>query len=453
MKIHRFLSVFLLAALTVGLWASPRAAALEAPEIQCKAALLVDAHTGAVVYAKNEHQELYPASLTKIMTCLLTLEAIDRGRLDMNQAITATASALEGLPSDGSTAGIQAGEIMTVEHLLYCMMVVSANEASQILAETVSGSVAAFVGEMNARAQALGCENTHFVNPHGVHDSQHYTSAWDMYLIAKEAMKYERLMSICDTPTVVIPATNVSAARTLRTTNYLIGSWYTRGYLNGDAHGIKTGSTSQAGHCLVSSATRGTRSFISVVMGGDRVKLEDNETRTYSFYDTNQLFNWAFDNFTYQTLLRQDDMVQDVAVSLSETDHVVVHPRGDVEVLLANDIAPESMERTVTLRADPVEAPVAAGDVLGTMTLSYDGVEYATVDLLALNDVEASRSQIFLRDLKLFFGKASVKIAIAVLAALVILLAAWKLIFSRRRYRYGRSVGRSRRNGYRGRRR
>ncbi|WP_295745501.1 D-alanyl-D-alanine carboxypeptidase family protein [uncultured Oscillibacter sp.] len=453
MKIHRFLSVFLLAALVMTLWASPRAAALAEPDIQCKAALLVDAHTGAVVYAKNEHQELYPASLTKIMTCLLTLEAIDKGKLSMNQAVTATATALEGLPSDGSTAGIQAGEVMTVEHLLYCMMVVSANEASQILAETISGSVAAFVGEMNAKAEALGCKNTHFVNPHGIHDSQHYTSAWDMYLIAREAMKHEQLMTICDTPTVVIPATNTSPARTLRTTNYLIGSWYTRGYLNGDAHGIKTGSTSQAGHCLVSTATRGTRSFTSVVLGGDRAELENNEIRTYSFYDTNQLFNWAFDNFTYQTLLREDDMVLDVAVSLSEADHVVVHPRNDVEVLLPNDISPETMEREVTLKADPVEAPVTAGDVLGTMVLSYNGEEYASVDLLALNGVEASRSQIFLRDLKLFFGKTPVKIAVAALAVLVVLLAAWKLIFSRRRYRYGRSVGRGRRNGYRGRRR
>lgn len=453
MKIHRFLSLFLLTAIIVSLWASPQAAALEEPDIQCKAALLVDAHTGSVVYAKNEHQELYPASLTKIMTCLLTLEAIDKGKLDMHQAVTASASALEGLPSDGSTAGIQAGEVMTVEHLLYCMMVVSANEASQILAETISGSVAAFVGEMNAKAQALGCKNTHFVNPHGIHDSQHYTSAWDMYLIAREAMKYESLMTICDTPTFSVPATNLSPARTLRTTNYLIGSWYTRGYLNGDAHGIKTGSTSQAGHCLVSTATRGTRSFVSVVLGGDRKELENNEIRTYSFYDTNLLFNWAFDNFTYQTLLKRDDMVQDVAVSLSETDHVVAHPRDDVEVLLPNDIPPESMERIVSLKADPAEAPIAAGDVLGTMTLSHDGVEYASVDLLALNDVEASRSQIFLRDLKLFLGKTSVKVSIAVLAVLVILLAAWKLIFSRRRYRYGRSVGRSRRNGYRGRRR
>lgn len=453
MKIRRFLSVFLLAALAVTLYGSPRAAALEEPDIQCKAALLVDAHTGSIVYAKNEHQELYPASLTKIMTCLLTLEAIDKGKLDMNQAVTAAASALEGLPSDGSTAGIKAGEIMTVEHLLYCMMLVSANEASQILAENISGSVAAFVGEMNAKAKALGCANTHFVNPHGIHDSQHYTSAWDMYLITREALKHEQFMTICDTPTAVIPATNLSPARTLRTTNYLIGSWYTRGYLNGDAHGVKTGSTSQAGHCLVSTATRGTRSFVSVVLGGDRVELENNEIRTYSFYDTNQLFNWAFDNFTYQTLLKEDDMVLEVGVSLAKTDHVTVHPRSDIEVLLPNDVTPEALERAAELTADPVEAPVAAGDVLGTMTLSHNGVEYASVDLLALNDVEASRSQIFLRDLRLFFDKTSVKIAIAALAVLVILLAAWKLIFSRRRYRYGRSVGRGRRNGYRGRRR
>lgn len=453
MKINRFLSVFLLTALFTTLYASPQAAALEEPEIQCKAALLVDAHTGSIVYAKNEHQELYPASLTKIMTCLLTLEAIDRGKLSMNQAVTVSSSALEGLPSDGSTAGIKAGEIMTVEHLLYCMMLVSANEASQVLAEAVSGSVAAFVGEMNAKAEALGCANTHFVNPHGIHDSQHYTSAWDMYLITREAMKHEQFMTICDTPTAVIPATNISSARTLRTTNYLIGSWYTRGYLNGDAHGVKTGSTSQAGHCLVSTATRGTRSFVSVVMGGDRTELENNEIRTYSFYDTNQLFNWAFDNFTYQTLLKASDPVLEVAVSLSEKDYVIAHPARDIEVLLPSDVAPEALERTVTLTADPVEAPIAAGDILGSMTLSHDGVEYAAVNLLALNDVEASRSQILLRDMRLFFGQTSVKAAGGVLAVLVILFAAWKLIFSRRRYRYGRSVGRSRRNGYRGRRR
>lgn len=463
MKTTRFLSVFLLIALVMSLWAVPFAAADESdsapptlpaePELNAKAALLMDAHTGAVVYAKNEHQELYPASLTKIMTALLVLEAIDSGKLSMDQELTASASAFEGLSSDGSTANIQVGEIMTVENLLYCMLVVSANEACDILAEAVSGSVDAFVDAMNAKAQELGCKNTHFANPNGLHDSQHYTSAWDMYLITKSALEYEDFLTICDTATITIPATNLSAARTLHTTNYLIGSWYSRGYLYSDAHGIKTGSTSEAGHCLVSSATRGSLSFISVVLGCDRVTLENNEIRTYSFYDTKQLFDWAFDNFSYQTIIEESEMLQEVSVSLSKIDHVTVHPAQDVEVLMPKTLSPGHLERSVSLKADPVDAPISEGDVLGTLTLSYDGKEYATVNLLALNDVEASKLLTFWRDVRLFFSKTSVRVAAVILLVLILALLIWKLLFSRRRYRYGRSVGRGRGSNYRGRRR
>ena len=180
MKIKRFVSVFLLCACITALFLTPAASAQEAPELHSKAALLMDANTGAVVYAKNEHDELYPASLTKIMTALLTLDAIKAGKLSMDQELTATATALEGLSEDGSSAGIKVGETMTVRNLMYCMLVVSANEACDILGEAVAGSVSAFVDVMNAKAQELGCKNTHFANPNGLHDPQHYTSAWDM---------------------------------------------------------------------------------------------------------------------------------------------------------------------------------------------------------------------------------------------------------------------------------
>ena len=182
MKTRRFFTSFFLALLLIGQLAVP-ARAVKAPdwEVEAKAALLVDQKTGAVLYALNEHDELYPASLTKIMTCLLVLDAIEEGRLSLSQEITATPTALEGLAEDGSTAGIEAGEVLTVEELLYCLMVVSANEAGAILAEKVSGSVSSFVDQMNARAAELGCEDTHFMNPHGYHDSQHYTTAWDLY--------------------------------------------------------------------------------------------------------------------------------------------------------------------------------------------------------------------------------------------------------------------------------
>ena len=457
MKAKRFLSVFLLFVLLVSLTATPFAAAEEPtlpedPDIQAKAALLVDANTGAIVYAKNEHQELYPASLTKIMTALLVVEAIDKGQLSLDQEVTAS-STIESLDTDGSTANIKPGEIMTVEQLLYCMLVVSANEACVILAEAVSGSVDAFVDQMNEKAQALGCENTHFVNPTGLHDSQHYTSAWDLYLITKEALTHKDFVRISDTGDITLPATNLHEARALHSTNYLISVWRSRGYINKNAHGIKTGSTSEAGHCLVSSAAKGSLRFISVVLGCDRLNLEDGEIRTMSFYETNRLFQWGFDNFSYKTILTADEYPKEVAVSLSKIDHVTVHPARDVEILMPNDLEPEDLERTITLNSDPVEAPITTGDKLGTIQLSYQGTVYATEDLLALNDVEASRLLTFWRDVKLFFAKPAVKIAGIVLAVLLVVVLLWKLIFGRRRYRYGRRVGFSRRGSYRGRRR
>ncbi len=453
MKTRRFLSVFFLVLLLAGHMAVPAGAAerVPDPQVQAKAALLVDLKTGAVVYALNEHDELYPASLTKIMTCLLVLEAIDEGRLTLNQEIAASPTALEGLADDGSSAGIQPGEVLTVEELLYCLMVVSANEAGAILAEKISGSVDGFVSRMNAKAQELGCENTHFMNPHGYHDSQHYSSAWDLYLITKAAMEYPMFMTICDTGYHVVPATAVSEERQLHNTNYLISGWRSRGYLNADAHGVKTGSHSQAGHCLVSTAQKASVSLLCVVLGAERVQLEDGTWWTYSFGETNKLYDWGFGNFAYQTVLKQDDLAGEAPVSLSSTDHVTLCPAKTVELLLPKGVEPEELEKTVSLKADPVEAPIHEGDVLGTMTITLDGEELAEVDLLAFTGVEASRLRVFWRDTKLFFSTTAAKVGLGVAIALIVVLGGWRLLFSRRRYRYGRSVGgRGRRGGYRG---
>ena len=459
MKTNRILPLFFALLLTVTLLV-PAAAAEEGdapvlpapPELNCQAALLVDYNTGNVVYAKNEHQEMYPASLTKIMTALLVLEAVDQGQLSLGDELTASRSAMTtGLDEEGSTAEIQIGEIMTVEEYLTCMLVVSANEACNVLAEAVSGSVAAFVDAMNEKATALGCENTHFVNPTGLHDPQHYTTAWDMYLITRAAMEHSDFMRICDTGTAHIPATNLSEERTLHTTNYLIDGWRSLGYRNSDAHGIKTGSTDAAGHCLVSSAMKGSLHFLSVVLGGERLTLEDGEIRTYSFYDTNLLFDWALDNFSYQTVILEEEEIQEVPVLLSDIDHVTVHPAADTEALLPTVLSPEDLERSVELQ-ESVEAPVTAGQKLGTLTLSYDGVDYVTVDLLASFDVEANPLQALLRSIRDFFQKPAVKVVGIILILLVILLLVWRFFFGRRRYRYGHSVTRRRRNTYRGRR-
>lgn len=455
MKIKRFFSAFLLLLMVASSSAVPAAAADEVtpvpdPNIQAKAALLVDKDTGTILYGKNEHDELYPASLTKIMTALLTLEAVDQGKLKLDQELTASASALNGLAADGSSAGIQVGETMSVESYLKCMLVVSANEACDVLAEAVSGSVDAFVDAMNAKAKELGCEDTHFANPNGLHDSQHYTSAWDLYLITTAALKYPEFMTICDMGVAEIPATNLSDTRRLHTTNYLLSNWRANGYLYSDAHGIKTGSTSEAGHCLVSSATQGSRTLISVVLGAERIVGADGVADVQSFSETKRLFQWGFANFSTQKVLSDLDMLADVPVSLSKIDSVAVHPADQVDLVLPNDVKPEDLDRKLVL-PESVNAPVTAGQELGSVELSHNGTVYTSVPLVALNDVEASKLLTFWYNVQQFFSRMIVKVALAAIGVLIVAGVGWKLTLGRRRYRYGRPARRSR--GYRGRRR
>ena len=337
MKIRRIVSVFLLAVLMSILCLPPLAYADEPLDIQAKAALLVDGSSGRVLYAKNEHEELYPASITKVTTALLVFEAIERGDLRLDQTVTVSASALAGQDPDGSTAGIKEGEQLTVEELLYCMLVVSANEACSILAEAVSGSVDAFIEQMNQRVQELGCVNTHYVNDSGLHDPQHYSSAWDIYLITREAMKYDEFMTIVNSKSYTVPATNLSEARELHSTNALISTWRMLGYYYSGAQGIKTGSTSDAGNCLVSSAVRGSRRLVGVVLGADTVTDAGGSRKVMSFVEMARMFDYGFDNFTSQTVLKSDEAVMEVPVALSkETNYVVVHPAEKLDALRPN---------------------------------------------------------------------------------------------------------------------
>lgn len=448
MKIKRFVSVFLLC-ICLSACFTPAASALEVPDIRAKAALLVDVNTDAVAYAKNIHEKNYPASLTKVMTALLILEKVSGNETLLNEAVTASESAFSDTyyHADGSTAGIKAGETMTVKQLLQCMLIVSANEACNILAEWDAGSIPAFVDAMNAKAAELGCEDTHFVNPSGLHDPDHYTSAWDLYLITKAAMQYPEFMEICDSAQAVIPATNLSKERTLYTTNNLLSNWRVIGYRDKRAHGIKTGSTDAAGHCLISSAQEEDLHFVSVVMGAERIE-ENGVGNLLNFSETSHLFDYGFKNFAYRTILESKEIVQEVAVSLSKTDYVTVHPANDIEVLFPRDLDPAELERVITL-PEAVEAPITAGQKLGTMELKDGDTSYATVDLLASNSVEADKLMVFRHDVTLFFQRPAVRIGIVVLAVLILLLVVLYLTRGRRR-RYGRSR-RSYSTGYRGR--
>lgn len=454
MKKQRLLSFFLIFFLLIASAAPVRAA--NSFEVDAKAALLVDEGTGEILYEKDSREHNYPASITKVMTALLVLEAVEAGRLRLDQEITASESAFENLARDGSTANIKAGETMSIENLLNCLLIVSANEASHILAEAVAGNIDLFVAQMNDRAIQLGCEDTHFANPSGLHNERHYTSAWDIYLITREAMTYKTFMEIVGRKSYEVPETNLSQKRSLHSTNYLISTWRTGwpGYYYEDARGIKTGSTPEAGNCLVATAVRGERQLVSVVLGADKVKLEDGSTETRSFSETIRLFDHGFNDFKSMQLLDPDEFVAEVPVELSsETNYVVVHPSEEITRMVPSDLTAEELTRTVELNAEHVDAPVAEGDELGTITVAYGDTVYGSVSLIALNDVSASWLLVKQREVSEFLSQPWVRFTAAgavVLAAAVALLRVAAVSRASRYRRRGGNGGRGY-SGYRGR--
>ncbi len=450
MKIKRFLSAFFCLILTFTLSAPALAADDDVGDwdVEARAALLIDPDTEEILYARDIHVRRYPASLTKVMTCLLVLEALDRGDLTLDTVLTASQTAIDAVPDDGSNVGIQVGEQLTVEELLYCIMLSSANEGCNMLAEAIDGSIEAFVQRMNDKAAALGCEDTHFMNANGLPDMDHYTTAWDLYLITKEARTHEEFMPLTDTIYHEVPATNLSEPRQLYTTNYLLSSYRTSYYIYNGAHGIKTGSTNDAGHCLISSASRYNRTLLSVVLGAERVK-EDDWTITKSFTETAKLFDYGFDNFSRQTLLSEDELVAEVPVELSQQQNSVkVHPAHGVERLLPNDVPVEEIEREVTFYSESVDAPIAKGQVLGKITLRRGDTFYASEELLADEDVTASKILVFRRNLIEFLRRPIVWAVTGGVVALLTLIVALRISHNAKKRRYGK-----RNASYRGRRR
>jgi len=454
MKTRRFFSSFFAVLLCALILTAPAMAAeadkkLEDPAVQAKAALLIERTSGKILYSLNPNEQLYPSSLVKIMTALLVLEAVEDGTLALDQKLTASATALSA--TVGLTAGLDLGEEMSVRDLLGCMLVVSANDASNVLAEAVAGTVDNFVLRMNDRARELGCTNTNFTNVTGEHNDNMYTSAQDMYVITEEALKHEAFLPICDSADLIIPPTNTTKnERHYRTTNYLLSNWRALGYIYRDAHGIKDSSSTQAGFCLVTSAAKGELDLICVILGAQKVTLPDGKTQVQSFSEATRLLKWGFASFAYQTILTPNDMLASMPVTMSDSDAVTLHSDKEITVLMPVVLSPEDLTRTIRFTSKSVEAPVTVGQQLAEVELSYGDDVYAVVPLVALNSVAASETQIIERDVQSFFTRTEIKIAIIAAVVLVLLVFLWKTTIGRRRYRYGKSVrGRS---NYRGRR-
>ena len=442
MKKRKILSILLAVFLLAGVL-SPMALAVEdAPELSSLQALLVDLDSGQTYYSQGADERAYPASLTKIMTVLLALEAVDRGDLNLKDEITAGEDCMEGLDEESSSAGIVPGEIMTLENYLYCAMISSANEACNVIASCVSGSITDFVALMNRRAQELGCTGTHFMNPHGMPDEEHYTTANDLRLITEEALKHDLFFSMSNTLSKTIPATNKSEARNLQNTNGLINpdSIIYPGYLYEGAAGIKTGHTNAAGYCLVSTAARNGIRLLCIVLGAGEGTKANGTAEYKNFTDTIHLYDWVFNNFSIHTLVPSSELLCDVPVQFgSDTDRVTAHAREDLNAVLPNDAVIEEYERTLTVFSErdnePLCAPVEAGDILGEITVSKDGVEYGKVPIVASYGVELSHGAFLRQGLTRFFSRPIVLIILLVIFAVVVLYIVLMVRYSRRQRR------------------
>ena len=274
----------LLGSMAVSVSAAPATFSVDA-----KAALLLDLNTGETIYEQDADEILYPASLTKVMTAIL---AIEKGNL--SDVVTASAEALTGLDPDGTTVWLTAGEKMPLEDLLYCMLLASANDACNVVAEYIAGSVDAFVDMMNEKAAELGCVNTHFNNTNGLPDEDHWTTARDLAVITQYAIQNPTFWEICTTTAYTVPATNVFDARMLVTTNSMTTTYKYYYYYDPRIQGVKTGFTSAAGRCLIVTAQDGDMRLLSVVLGAPDTTMYNNVNWYGHYADTAMLLEYGF---------------------------------------------------------------------------------------------------------------------------------------------------------------
>ncbi len=347
-----------------------------APAVSAPYAILTDANTGLVLYEKNAHTRAYPASTTKVMTAILALE---KGNLD--DTVPVSFNAVNSISSDSSKAGLFEGESFTLRELVYALLICSANDAANVIAEHIAGDIGSFVEMMNTRAAELGAENTHFVNTHGLHSESHYTTAYDLALLARHAMTLPPFPEIVQMRQYVLaPTHKYDENRYLNSTNHLLNPQSE--YYYADAIGIKTGYTDEAKSCLVSASQTENGSYIAVVLGA-----ESAGGQTMSFVDSRSLLVWGAENCLPTPLGEAGAPAEGVPVRKAEgTDTVTVHTESAVSAILPPGVTADDVEKLEYINKH-LEAPVKAGTVVGRVEYRYQGRVVGQTHLVADTDV------------------------------------------------------------------
>ena len=338
-----------------------------------------------------------------------------------------------------SSIDLRAGESLTLKDLICGALVRSGNDACYAIAEIIAGSEPFFVHMMNMKAAVLGAFSVHAANTNGLPDDTHVISAEDLALLGSLGLKKELFAETVSAKYVQIG--EGSSLRHYQNTNKLL-------WQDDNIIGIKTGTTTEAGYCLASAAELDGRTLYCVVLGAELVKQPDQSYRRMNFVESTRLLEWGFNNFSYRTIWESSEPVKQLPVTLSETDHVLVRSEGSISALLPKDVDPDDFTQTVTLYTDSVEAPVTKGQVLGEITLSYEGRDYGTLDLVALNDVERSELMYRIDRVEQFIAQPWFKFAVIGVVAFVLFLIILITALTRKKRRRARSY-----SGYSGRRR
>lgn len=354
---------------------------VQEPEIVSEAGFLMEVNSGNVLYSKNSTEKLYPASTTKIMTAILTLE-----NCKLDDIATVSQNAVDLVPTGYTNAKLVPGEEMRIEDLLYGLMLNSANEAANVLGEHISGTIDKFSELMNKKAEELGCKNTHFVNTNGMHNENHYTTAEDLAKIAVYCMKNEEFRKIVSTVEYTLPATNKykNADRVMKNTNLLINP--NSKYFSQYVIGVKTGYTKEAGNCLVSYAEKDEAKLICVTLKAGSSSDSSNQR----FIDSKELLEYGLDNFSNREIVKENKFIDRVEVknATNKTKYLKIVTKDSISDFILNDIDLSKINGKAKLK-DEIIAPISKGEKLGTITYEIDGKEYET-DLIAENDVERS---------------------------------------------------------------
>lgn len=357
-----------------------------------KEAIIMETTTGKIIFEKNSHEKTAPASMTKIMTLLLTFEAIDSGKISLDDMVNISQRAAD---MGGSQMFLEANTTVKLEEIIKGVAIASANDGAVALAEYVGGSVENFVQMMNDKAQELGLENTHFVNPHGLDAENHYSSAYDMAIMALNLIKHEKILQY--TSTYEDYFNKPDGTRTwLVNTNKLVR------FYNG-VDGLKTGYTENAGYCLTATAKKNNVRYITVVMGA--ATLDDRSK------ETTEMLNYAFNSFKLNTIIDENTSLGKVKIEKGKTDYADVVVKSTVAELI--EINANIENYSYNLKLNRVVAPISKGDVIGSVEImDNEGLIIKEVDLTVANSVEkANFIETLFKNIKTVIAGKELKIA------------------------------------------